>query len=113
MNEKAFSFIIYCFRLIHIVVNRQLYRFAFQGFDGFCVEVVFADHDTEHVFIEPFVGECQVAVLDGSCSPAVFELPFYGFVVFVGVAGHQSHGVGRTALTGEDTGFFIHIQFHA
>ena len=59
MNEKAFSFIIYCFRLIHIVVNRQLYRFAFQGFDGFGVEVVFADHDTEHVFIEPFVGECQ------------------------------------------------------
>ena len=78
MNEKAFSFIIYCFRLIHIVVNRQLYRFAFQGFDGFCVEVVFADHDTEHVFIEPFVGECQIAVVAGSCSPAVFELPFYG-----------------------------------
>ena len=49
----------------------------------------------------------------GSRAPAVLQFPFHGYVVLVGVAADEQHGVGGTALAGQDTGFLVHVELDA
>ena len=77
----------------HRVPGRETNRFLLEYFLYFGRRIFRFNHQTEHIFVKPFVSHDKMPLITGSRSPTILNHPFGRFSIFIEVNRHKSHGV--------------------